>query len=157
MTMRKISTLIGVILKKYWVQCIDFVADGYHGDRGRAWHVRLRGCGCLLHSGLGGQRLCEYSSFHMFTNYMAYRMSPASIQSLTMTHIHCNIVTPRPSYRSPACSFTIKIMESLVSSTILATCLAYLNIIDLVAVTILGDICLLIHYRIKFYFWEQEP
>ena len=51
--------------------------------------------------------------------------------------VHCNIVlpsTPRPPVGLP-----VKILKALLPSSILATCPAHLNLLDLITLTILGE------------------
>ena len=70
------------------------------------------------------------------------RINPIPRIEAYLFKVHSNIVlpsTPRPPQRSLSCSLPVNILRELLPPSILATCPAHLNILDLNTLTILGE------------------
>ena len=70
------------------------------------------------------------------------QINPIVCSDTYFFEIHSNIVLPpipRPPQRSLSYGLPVKILKALLSSSILATCPAHLNLLDLISLAILGE------------------
>ena len=84
------------------------------------------------------------------------RINPNTRIDTYLFKVHSNIVlpsTPRPPQKSLSLGLPVKILKALLAFSILATCPAHLNLLDLIILTMLGDCHYTRIYHIYIYIY----